>query len=163
MKLIFLDFDGVLNSAAYFDVFRETFGFYPTLASPGSFIDPNAVERLNRLLEETGASVIISSSWRHLADFRSLADDLLRPRGLKLPERVVGQTPRGSEVGGPRCRGGDIHAFLQHQLNEQFDYVVIDDDSDRGPIPEERWIRTSVADGLQDEHVERAIEILNRG
>jgi predicted mannosyl-3-phosphoglycerate phosphatase (HAD superfamily) len=50
MKIIFLDIDGVLNN-------------YNTLGE-GLNWESNAVKILKRIIKETGAKVVLSSTWR---------------------------------------------------------------------------------------------------
>ena len=61
MRIVFLDFDGVLNSHAYFNARTEKF---EDVGEAGE-LDPTAVERLNRIIDATGALVVVSSSWRY--------------------------------------------------------------------------------------------------
>jgi hypothetical protein len=54
MKVIFLDIDGVLNSA--------------NTPNPRKFpyiVDPKLLKRFKRLLQRTGAKVVLSSTWRY--------------------------------------------------------------------------------------------------
>ena len=51
-KIIFLDIDGVLNSESYFK------------NKIAGVIDPECVRRLNRIIKETDADIVISSSWK---------------------------------------------------------------------------------------------------
>jgi HAD domain in Swiss Army Knife RNA repair proteins len=54
MKIIFLDIDGVLNCKG--------------TPNPRKFpyiVDPKLLNRLQRLLERTGAEVVLSSTWRY--------------------------------------------------------------------------------------------------
>ena len=152
MKILFLDFDGVLNSADYF----KSVAKQPTLERPLDHIEPLAVERLNEILTRTGAAVVISSSWRILASFKELTKEMLVPRGFLFSSRVIGETPRKG-----RQRGDQIRAWLDAVVVDPHDYVVLDDDSDRGSIPRHRWVLTNSATGLMDEHVERAVFVLN--
>lgn len=55
MKVIFLDFDGVLNSAKY----RESVEDYHS-----NFIDERKLEMLAVLVEETGAEIVLTTQWR---------------------------------------------------------------------------------------------------
>jgi len=73
MKLLFLDVDGVLNSRGWFmslsRKFRQKelahkFEDDPQFADDASHFDPAAVALLNQVVKETGASVVLSSSWR---------------------------------------------------------------------------------------------------
>ena len=59
MKIIFLDFDGVLNPPN--DVIRGTsYDFTETK------FGPKAVINLNKILSETGAYIVVSSTWRKM-------------------------------------------------------------------------------------------------
>src|SRR5689334_1687229 len=80
MKVIFLDFDGVLNSLAFL---RKEPG-------PLDRLDPAAVARLSALAQRSGAKVVISSSWRLQ---RSLDDLRHLLRSLGFAGEVVGRTP----------------------------------------------------------------------
>lgn len=67
-RLIFLDIDGVLNSAQFHA--DNTNGEGVVIVN-GAFdatahIDPQRVARLNCLIESTNAEVVVSSSWRKL-------------------------------------------------------------------------------------------------
>jgi hypothetical protein len=80
-RILFLDFDGVLNSRGFLAMSRGL----AISRYPHSEIDPEAVARVNRILERTEAEVVVSSSWRH---GRTLAElqALLESHGL-CPER----------------------------------------------------------------------------
>ncbi len=54
MKVIFLDFDGVLDSAAFLAAGPHQLGD----------LDPAAVACLNRVVARSGARVVVSSAWR---------------------------------------------------------------------------------------------------
>lgn len=54
MKLIFLDIDGVLNYEGYERLTR----------SGTRFVDPILIKRLKKIIDCTGAKVVLSSTWR---------------------------------------------------------------------------------------------------
>ena len=54
MKLIFLDIDGVLNYEGYGRLTR----------SGTRFVDPVLIKRLKKIIDCTGAKVVLSSTWR---------------------------------------------------------------------------------------------------
>lgn len=72
MLLIFLDFDGVLNSVPFMERLQERLQAEGKPLATRYTIDPVAVELLNGLIEETGAKVVVSSSWRKLFDVPEL-------------------------------------------------------------------------------------------
>ena len=63
-KIIFLDFDGVLNTEHY-----QNYLMYQRLPwqdKHGAFFDPEAVRQLKRIVDITKADIVIESSWKYL-------------------------------------------------------------------------------------------------
>lgn len=148
MRIVFLDFDGVLNSHAF--VARRP------IEEHGKHIglDPLAIERLNRLLREASAEVVVSSTWRHRRDCAQL-QTVLTEKGFV--GKVLGKTPRYL-----KNRGEEIQAWLYDAPNygiEVESFVILDDDSDMAHLMD-RLIKTTFDDGLLDEHVDRAVTML---
>jgi hypothetical protein len=85
MRIIFLDIDGVLNHCDTRSAALAT--AVEPLPLP---IAPECMERLNRLVAETDAKIVISSSWRLFARWQDLGPALHR-HGLVAD--VVGGTP----------------------------------------------------------------------
>ena len=56
MKIIFLDYDGVLNSP-YFLLQKKD-------QSPTSDFDPKCIDILAKICSEANAQVVVTSSWR---------------------------------------------------------------------------------------------------
>ncbi|MBQ1668773.1 MAG: hypothetical protein II063_12445 [Prevotella sp.] len=84
-KIIFLDIDGVLNTQLWYtQMDRNT-----TIDKYGYAFDPNAVANLKRIVEETGADIVISSSWKCMG--LTQMEDMWNDRNL--PGRIVGITP----------------------------------------------------------------------
>ena len=161
MKIVFLDFDGVLNSHAYIRTLDEK-------ARKGVVgLERAAVERLNRLLDHTGAHIVVSSTWRHNRTPEQLAE-LLHEAGFVYRSKVIGRTPRwlSKSPGGiyaADSRGHEIQAWLDGADDYGITvdaFVILDDDSDMAHLAD-RLVKTSFDDGLQDQHVEEAIRLLN--
>ncbi|RYE85652.1 MAG: hypothetical protein EOO75_16720, partial [Myxococcales bacterium] len=79
--VLFLDIDGVLNSAAWLGRFPGR-----CLTLPGDaaeMLDPEAVRRLERIRQATGCRVVVSSSWRHALPLAEI-ERLLRQHGLRV-------------------------------------------------------------------------------
>ncbi|HSX22300.1 MAG TPA: HAD domain-containing protein [Gaiellaceae bacterium] len=177
MIVIFLDVDGVLNSERHCRVLEDRhrqFG-HTEPASPKrdttcdcfklyNQIDREAIARLNRLVEKTGAKIVISSSWRKLLDSPEL-HRILSEHGLVA--EIVGETPDGHKepglvetYGRPERmeRGYEIDYWLrQHPEVERF--VILDDGSDMA-MHGRRLVQTDAEEGLLDEHVELAVRVL---
>ena len=152
MRVIFLDFDGVLNTHAYLVTMKNEDPIGEAAA-----LDPAAVARVNKIIEATGAVVVVSSSWRYGRTVGYL-EEMLVSRGFK--GKVVGTTP---EQGAGPQRGDEIRAWVNtHPEVESF--VVLDDDSDMEAV-RQHFIKTywnREDGGLQDHHIDRAIKILIR-
>jgi hypothetical protein len=168
LRLVFLDLDGVLNSHAYLYAQSKIGEPHYDSREPGEAgaIDPEPVKRLNRLIDATGAKVVVSSSWRHGRSVARLRE-LLGSRGFT--GEVIGKTPdcvpnndhmSARHVG---ARGDEIHAWIQSsplygvELIESF--VILDDDDDMSLVAD-RLVLTSFDTGLTDAHVDRAIAML---
>ena len=149
MKIIFLDIDGVLNNKWFFEK-RE-----PDAPEFGEHdIDIENIYYLNRLVKETGALLVISSSWRNgypLTDIQRF----LEKNGFKYPERVIGTTMSDTKL----VRGGEIKKWLDLTGVEKF--VILDDDSDMGEVID-NLVQTQYEDGLTSVEMFKAIEILGK-
>lgn len=150
-KIIFLDLDGVMDNRKY-DVFLNKHSL-PEKDEFGVVFDPDCIAALRHLVGETGAEIVISSSWK---DDMSL--DTLRKmwKSRHLPGHIIDVTPTISSH-----RGDEIAAWLTF-CPDHCHYVIIDDQ------PAEQFhtdqyshlITTSGWDGLTKELAEKAIEIL---
>lgn len=145
VRVVFLDFDGVLNS-------RRFFAQRPQTTGADDALDEGAVARLNRIIERSGAKVVISSTWRITEPLPRIVA-ILGAHGFR--GEVIGVTPtRGGS------RGGEIKAWLDENRGVS-QYVVLDDAKDIGPVAAS-LVQTHVDDGLLDEHVDAACAMLER-
>ena len=143
-KYLFLDVDGVLNSVSWY---REEWN--KNHAYPQGDFDPKCVELVNRIVEETGCKVVVSSSWRTESNLQSIFDKA----GLKF--KIHSITPFGSH------RGCEIQEWLDSQT-EPYVYAIVDDDRDMLSHQRKYFIKTNTAIGITDEDVRHIINILNR-
>lgn len=157
MKVIFLDIDGVLNHEQFYIKRAESAktGTNEFQSYPLSQFDPESVANLNYITEQTGAKLIISSSWRFDSDIK----DIFKKVGITAP--VYGITPSLREKYGYLCRGKEIDLYLSRHP-EITRYVILDDDSDMEPHQMPYFIQTDAySDGLNKDLSEKAISILN--
>lgn len=149
MKVIFLDFDGVLNS-------DELFNANPARGHRIGLwyeqLDPFAVARLNTIVALTGAEVVVSSSWRYVYNIEGLQSTL---NDAGFVGTVVDVTPKRPDS----HRGAEINDWLDAQSKRPEAFVLLDDDTKTEPLCDHH-VLTLMADGLQDRHVERAVRIL---
>lgn len=150
MRIIFLDIDGVLNSQAY----HYKIGGYRGSSRSAEFLDPDAIERLNKIVESTEAKVVLSSSWRYgyINDIPGLRDMFERNR-IKVD--VIDITPI---IAGPR--GAEIQSWLDEHKDVDIESFIIFDDSDDMIHLKPRLIQTTLAHGLQSSHTLKAIAML---
>jgi hypothetical protein len=150
-KIVFLDIDGVLNHR---DWFAE-------LARTGKLsiesVDPECVKRLSRLCEITGSKVVISSSWRSIMSLDRVSSFLAR---YGFTGEIIGATPELYDT--DSCRGDEITKWLHEETDpsDRVMFVILDDDADMGSVAD-RLVQTSFDTGLQDEHVAKAIALLD--
>lgn len=136
MIVLFLDIDGVLNSEEY----------ALSLGKGGMLgINPEAVKILDRILDATGAKLVISSSWR-------VSKDLLADIRANVGE-YIGVTPRLSGI-----RGKEVRAWLKDNPVDR--YAILDDDSDF--FKYQPLFKTTWKKGLTEEIADKVIEYLNK-
>ena len=119
-------------------------------ASAIANMDPDAVERIMRIVKETGAEIVVSSTWRF--------DDSIcyKLRFMGIPQ-IYGITPGTVK----RYRGEEIKLWLDEHP-EVINYVIIDDDNDMLDEQDSHLVQTSWLTGITDYDVEKAINILNK-
>jgi hypothetical protein len=154
MKIIFLDFDGVMDTA-YYDHMLSKQGL-PGNDPYGTVFDPNCVHNLRRIIDNTGADIVVSSSWKHFMTYKEFLE-MWDARGL--PGFVTDVTPIPDMR---RNRGDEIDAWL-NECNVECQYVIIDDldgsNFNKHQIP--RLLVVNPFFGLDEDTAERAIYLLN--
>lgn len=169
-KILFLDMDGVVNSAEWFNViskraYRRARGRAKAVGrSRGTFvhmIDPAAVRLLNVIVAggwgTPAAKVVLSSSWRIPWTHRQV-QGMLRERGFR--GRLIDSTPKSVRPppGQEHARGHEIQRWLdRHPSVESF--VILDDADDMAHLCP-RLVQTTWARGLEAAHVDAARTLL---
>lgn len=149
--VIFLDFDGVLNTEQY--QARLVFGGRPNKDAWGPLFDHRAVENLRKILDATDAAIVVSSSWRYAHRLGSLR---MMWEVRELPGEIVDTIPCGAQY---ISRGEDIECWLEK--HDRPDYVIIDDLDDFLPAQHDRYIETNPIVGITEADAQKAIVILN--
>ena len=132
MKIVFLDIDGVLN----------------TCEGLSMGLDPRLVQELNVLIRRSGASVVVSSSWRIAGLVRMRT--MLREHGCVGP--VSGVTP----ILGPVERGLEIQAWLDRCRWRVSRFVILDDTDNMAHL-RPHLIQTDYRKGLTPDDVAAAL------
>src|SRR3990167_7690618 len=111
--IVFLDFDGVLNSLQSSLVYRTFHRF-----------DLVSVGLVERLCVTTDALIVVSSAWRTGRTIEDLRHTMTDAGATVISQYVVDVAPRLSGH-----RGEEIAAWLS-QKSHQGRYVILDDDAD---------------------------------
>ena len=163
-KVIFLDIDGVLNTKEWHsrmikDTPHDEFGFA---------FDPIAVSNLAHIIEETGAVIVISSSWkfhgvtklRKMWEIRRLPGTILdiTPNTVS-DEILLNANLDEMELG--VCRGNEIKEWLSQHKGEVSNYMIIDDFDDLLQEQMCHAVITNTLIGITESDAEKAISILN--
>lgn len=154
MRIIFLDFDGVLNNAKWIHDLKESgVKFTSWIEKDYREIDPSRVKMVSDLAIETQAKIVVSSSWRIINPLDRL-QDYLRKGGMDESVLPIDVTPRAN---GRDFRGDEIIMWLDNHP-EVTSHVIFDDDGDFYPL--QPLVKTSWDGGLCEDHVDIARGIL---
>ena len=163
MKLVFLDFDGVINCDDTQDkIMIARYG--------GMFtgFDDEKIMLIDELVRQTGAKVVISSTWRFSMSLHDL-ERIFKKRGYT-HGRFYGETPKSyTEIGlgFPPMRddrGGEIQAYLDQMPTldrASLKFVVIDDLVTKF-LKLGLQVLTDDRVGMTEENLQQAIDVLNK-
>ena len=158
MKVIFLDFDGVI-----------------TTKDSKWKLCPEKMAMLGDIIAATDAKIVISSSWRR-TNLEDTISHITNPENPYVGEnpfpyanRVIGITPRMFGFIHPHkdrhCkipRGVEINAWIWQHLQEIDNYVILDDELDMLYTQRNHFVQTHPIFGLDRNEVDKAIIILNK-
>ena len=154
MKVIFLDIDGVLNSDEYFDRIEGL-----NMQGIENQVDVEKIKLIKKAVEETGAKVVLSSSWRYKRNAQYLKQLLFEH------DIFVDSTPYLNNE-----RGIEIKEWLKEHPDTE-DFVILDDEVFDSYDEElmKKLIKMSdksgkkeFGDGLQLENIEEIVQRFRR-
>ena len=159
-KVIFLDIDGVL-SPRWWDSDKQSDNY-------GRLFDAKAVANLSKIIEETEADIVISSSWKNIGLVE--LQNMWRDRGL--PGKIVDITPDymsdelllkedSSNMDYLYERGSEIQGWLLLHGDDVSRYVIIDDMDDILPEQKSHFVQTDPEVGITEEDVDKTVRLLN--
>lgn len=149
MKILFLDFDGVLNTQEYRDVH----------GSSGAGIDKSRLLLIKSIVDATNAKIVLITSLREYWDknpdkcdyFGKVINEVFAEYGLEIYDKT------------PVSKSGErVDEILEWIVDNPGikNYVVIDDNDLKVSFLYKNFVQPK--DGIEQEHVEKAIEILSR-
>ena len=168
-KIIFLDFDGVLNTEHY-----QRLLSYQGKAwrdEYGALFDPEAVFQLRRIIDATNADIVIESSWKFYG--LEAMQEMWKKRNMS--GKIIDITP--SSVSDSwlltanlddidpalgHCKGMEIASWLLDNASKEAHYVIIDDECVILESQSPYFLLTDPYNGITAEIADKAISILNR-
>ena len=166
MSIIFLDIDGVLNSMPYFESIKdkEKDGKYTEISD-------YHLRKLAQIYHTCNAQIVLASTWKELDDqSNKSAYDMYQYliRSLeKYDMKIFDKTP-DCNVDRPL----EIATWLKSPYAESINFVILDDDFTKKDYAKygiaDHLVQTHffceniVEGGLQQGHVDRAIQILQK-
>ncbi len=150
MDIIFLDVDGVMIS-------EESFLLTMALNGRMVFFSRKAMKALRWLVKQTGAQVVLTSSWRPMPGYGPTRSYLQFKSALTRNHTpLFDETPRLED--GTRDRSDEITAWLEEHPTER--YVIIDDNNrfHRHPELQQHWVRIDPEHGFTMKDAEKALE-----
>ena len=169
MKVLFLDIDGVLNSGESFHVNHQarlaaeergeikigSTGENLRYGWPYAHLYTPHIENLNRIITETGAKIILSSTWRKYNNVQEIST-WMKTKGFQFRDSVIGQTQNFNLSYG---RGYEIQDWLNQNCDVE-KFVILDDDSDMHHLMP-YLIHCDGRFGLSKENADETIALLN--
>ena len=150
MKIIFLDFDGVISTY-----------------EKGWTIDTEKLELLKEIVDKTDAKIVVTSSWKR--GFTEV-DDFIKsfynnPRNKDLNNITIFDWFANSiyDITGHNSswRGDGIQRWIDKHNEEIESYVILDDDSDFRDNQLFNFVQTDTYEGITSREVKLCIKILN--
>ncbi len=173
-KYLFLDVDGVLNHDDWFESpeFKKCESNWKV-----SMFDPKCVERVNTILQQTGAQLVVSSSWRDMADLPEIFEHVGLPKSFYVTPHadvIFNLDPYDIYSDDTRYwRGNEIKYWLDRK-DPNANYVILDDDCDMLDSQKHHFIQTcndklaypklyeyNKGSGLTEKCMNDAIQLLN--
>ena len=142
MKVLFLDVDGVITHQHYKNKEREG-------------LDPEKIKLIARIVKDTGAFIVLSSSWRLSYDQKTekkdwdyiLLEKCLGDAGVSIYD-ITTRIPFSDSLGWRRTRPLEILDWVvEHKVNS---FVILDDDEwdfARYGL-DKHWVNTSSEYGI---------------
>ena len=146
-KVVFLDVDGVLHPFEANSLFHA-----PCMSA------------LRNIISQTGAAIVLSSSWQGTPTHMAQVNAALEANGIP---HCVGNTVKPNAAGCSRTGAGE--AARASEILEWVatnpalcagGWVALDDLDLRTALPSNRFVRTNAADGLVDRDARAAVELL---
>ena len=149
MKILFLDFDGVITT--YDSKWK---------------IDLNKLALLDKIIEQTNAKIVVTSSWKYGSKDVEHFKERIYTR-LHTTD-IYDETPFGKFIDqiyditdGCGYRGDEVEKYLNEHSGDIESYVILDDENDFKEEQLFNFVQTDTYEGLTEREVKLCISILN--
>lgn len=160
-KVLFLDFDGVLNTCWWE---RKI-----PIDKYGYAFDPNAVANLAKIIVESGADIVVSSTWK----FMGLSEMQEMWEERSLPGKIIDITPNTvsdevllyadlEHMELTPIRGMEIKEWLDSKGKKVSRYAILDDMDSMLHEQKDHLVLTNPTVGITESDAFKAISILNQ-
>lgn len=161
-SILFLDFDGVLNSGSNYR--KLQISWLPTKDEFGTLFDAEAVSSLGKIVDARRTKIVVISSWRYIYDLDTL-QEMRRQRDL--PGILYDITPCDILLSlDERCaKGIEIKEWFERQgIDEtKCSFVILDDEDEFLKEQQCHFIQINPEVGITDNDAERAMQVLYKG
>ena len=159
MKTIFLDIDGVVNSDLWDKSEQKSHKTFPE-----NQFDPKLILLLNKILEETSAKIVLTSTWRLKYNLIFMKELFLKV-GIK--GEIIDYTPNLKQGNNYVVRGNEIlkwckdnESKLDSKVFDYTNFAIIDDNSDMLFWQAKYFFQTDIHCGLTPSIVKSVIRQL---
>lgn len=146
MNVLFLDYDGVVNTPMWDDTGKNCRFNHSGDNKVNNF---QAVQWVSKFCKECGYDIVVTSTWR----FENNYKDCLVNGGLWNGIQILGRTPYVSTGN----RGDEIQKYLEEHP-EVDNFLIFDDDSDMGDILD-HLIKTDSTFGFSMYNYDAAVQL----
>ena len=133
-RVIFLDYDGVVNTPMWNDKGTQCTYNFPSDNKVNNF---QAVQWISECCQKFHYDIVVTSTWRRKANYK----DCLINGGLRPGIEILGRTDDLWNAENNTCRGDEIAKYLTDHPEINY-YMIVDDEDDILPEQQDHFIQT---------------------
>lgn len=134
-RVIFLDYDGVVNTPMWNDKGTKCTYNFPKDNKVNNF---QAVQWISECCQKFHYDIVVTSTWRWSPNYQ----DCLINGGLRPGIEILGRTENLWHPDHDTCRGDEIAKYLADHSEINY-YMIIDDEDDMLPEQKDHFIQTN--------------------
>lgn len=134
-RVIFLDYDGVVNTPMWNDKGTHCSYNFPSDGKVNNF---QAVQWISECCQKFHYDIVVTSTWRMKDNYK----DCLINGGLRPGIEILDRTERLWNPDSHTCRGDEIAKYLADHPEINY-YMIVDDEDDMLPEQKDHFIQTN--------------------